>query len=104
MSNCDFVAGRSLIDLVASRLALRAPALRSDYARDGGLLSYGVDQVDTFRRAAAYVDRVLRGAKPSELPVQFSTKFELLINLKTSKALGLMIPPNLLAVADEVIE
>jgi putative tryptophan/tyrosine transport system substrate-binding protein len=68
------------------------------------LLSYGVDQVDTFRRAATHVDRVLRGAKPGELPVQFSTKFELVINLKTAKALGLTIPPNLLAIADEVIE
>jgi ABC-type uncharacterized transport system substrate-binding protein len=77
---------------------------RSDYARDGGLLSYGVDQVDTFRRAATYVDPVLRGAKPSELPVQYSTKFELVINLKTAKALGLTIPQNLLAIADEVIE
>jgi putative tryptophan/tyrosine transport system substrate-binding protein len=77
---------------------------RSDYARDGGLLSYGVDQVDPWRRAAPYVDRILRGAKPSELPVQFSTKFELVINLKTAKALGLIIPQNLLAVADEVIE
>jgi putative tryptophan/tyrosine transport system substrate-binding protein len=77
---------------------------RSDYARDGGLLSYGVDQVDTWRRAAAYVDRILRGAKPSELPVQFSTKFEFVINLKTARTLGLTIPPNLLAIANEVIE
>jgi putative ABC transport system substrate-binding protein len=68
------------------------------------LLSYGVDQVDTWRRAAAYVDRILRGAKPSELPVQFSAKFEFVINLKTAKALGLSLPPTLLAIADEVIE
>ena len=88
----------------AARNNLPAVYWRSDFARDGGLLSYGVDQVDTFRRAAAYVDRVLRGAKPSELPVQFSTKFEFVINVKTAKALGLNLPPTLLAIADEVSE
>jgi putative tryptophan/tyrosine transport system substrate-binding protein len=68
------------------------------------LLSYGVDQDDIWRRGVSYVDRILRGAKPSELPVQFPTKFELVINMKTAKALGLTIPPNLVAIADEVIE
>ena len=76
----------------------------SAFATDGGLLSYGVDPVDTFRRAATYVDRILRGAKPGELPVQFPTKFELVINLKTAKALGLSVPPQVLAIADEAIE
>ena len=83
-----------------------APAVYgfSYFARDGGLLSYGVDQVDIFRRAAAYVDRILRGEKPGDLPVQEPTKFELVINLKTAKALGLTIPETLLATADEVIQ
>ena len=75
-----------------------------EFARDGGLLSYGVDQVDNFRRAATYVDRILRGAKPGDLPVQFPTKVDLVINLKTAKALGISIPETLLATADEVIQ
>jgi putative ABC transport system substrate-binding protein len=68
------------------------------------LLSYGVEGDLTVRRVATYVDRILRGAKPGDLPVQFPTKYELVVNLKTAKALGLTIPPNLLAIADEVIE
>jgi putative ABC transport system substrate-binding protein len=77
---------------------------QSPFVRDGGLLSYGPDPVDIFRRAATYVDRMLRGDKPGDLPVQFPTKYELVINVKTAKALGLTIPETLLATADEVIQ
>jgi putative ABC transport system substrate-binding protein len=77
---------------------------QSVFARDGGLLSYGVDQVDTYRRTATYVDRILRGAKPADLPVQFPTRFEMVVNLKTAKAIGLTIPETFLVRADEVIE
>ena len=73
-------------------------------ARHGGLLSYGVDPLDTNRRAASYVDRILRGEKPGDLPVQLPTKFEMVLNRKTAKALGLAIPPSILLRADEVIE
>ena len=76
----------------------------SQIVRDGGLLSYGVDEVDIYRRAASYVDRILRGAKPADLPVQLPTKFEMVLNLKTAKALGLAIPPSIMLRADEVIE
>jgi putative ABC transport system substrate-binding protein len=95
---------RAPIIAAAARSNVPAVYWASAFARDGGLLSYGVDTVDTFRRAASYVDRILRGAKPAELPVQLPTKFEMVVNLRTAKALGLTVPPGLLAVADEVIE
>jgi hypothetical protein len=81
-----------------------SPHSLSVFVRDGGLLSYGVDTVDIFRRAATYVDRILRGEKPGDLPVQFPTKFEMLVNRKAANALGLAIPPSIMLRADEVIE
>jgi putative ABC transport system substrate-binding protein len=98
------IVHRVPIILTAARNNIPAVYAASYFAREGGLLSYGPDRADTFRRAATYVDRILRGDKPSDLPVQFPTKFELVINLKTAKALGLEIPPSFLARADEVIE
>jgi putative tryptophan/tyrosine transport system substrate-binding protein len=95
---------RATIISAAARNNVSAVYWESDFVRDGGLLSYGHDGVDEYRRAATYVDRILRGAKPAELPVQLPTKFEMVVNLKTAKALGLTIPPSLLAIADEVIE
>ena len=95
------------------RLPIISAAARNDvpavytfsyFARDGGLLSYGPDRVDLFRRTASYVDRILRGEKPGDLPVQFPTKFEMVVNRKTATALGLAIPPSILLRADEVIE
>jgi putative ABC transport system substrate-binding protein len=95
---------RAPIISAAARNNVPAVYSNSRYARGGGLLSYGVDQVDTWRRAASYTDRILRGTKPAELPVQLPTKFELVVNLKTAKALGLTVPQSILLSADEVIE
>jgi putative ABC transport system substrate-binding protein len=95
---------RALIILAAARNNVPAVYANSYFARDGGLLSYGADPVDPIRRAATYVDRILRGAKVSELPVQFPTKFEMVVNLKTAKALGLTVPQSIVLRADEVIE
>jgi putative ABC transport system substrate-binding protein len=88
----------------AARNNVPAVYWQSDFAKDGGLLSYGPDVVDSDRRAATYVDRILRGEKPGDLPVQFPTKFEMVVNLKTAKALGLTVPQSILLRADEVIE
>jgi putative ABC transport system substrate-binding protein len=94
---------KSIIKLAAQH---RLPAIYPIriFAIDGGLISYGPDTTDQFRRAASYVDRILKGEKPADLPVQAPTKYELIVNLKTAKALGFAIPAALLARADEVIE
>ena len=89
---------------IARQDRLPAISVYRQFAVEGGLLAYGPDTADIFRRSAAYVDRILKGAKPADLPVQQPTKFEFVINLKTAKALGLTVPPTLLAIADEVIE
>jgi putative ABC transport system substrate-binding protein len=95
---------RAPIISAAARSNTPAVYSASDFARDGGLFSYSVDGVDAYRRAATYVDRILRGEKPGDLPVQLPTKFEMVVNRKTATALGLAVPPSILLRADEVIE
>jgi putative ABC transport system substrate-binding protein len=95
---------RAVIFQMATRHRLPTVFPFRFYAVDGALASYGPDMIDQYRRVAGYADRILRGAKPADLPVQAPTKFDLVINLKTAKAIGIEIPPTLLARADEVIE
>jgi putative ABC transport system substrate-binding protein len=103
-SDAFVVAHRTPIILAAARNNVPAVYIASDFVREGGLLSYAPDLVDNFRRAATFVDRILRGAKPGDLPVQFPAKYEMAVNLKTAKALGLTVPQSILLRADEVIE
>ena len=102
----DAFMGTRRVPIIRAAARHNVPAIYtgSGFARMAVLLSYGADLRDTYRRAASYVDRILRGAKPGDLPVQQITKIELIINLKTAKALGLTIPETLLATADEVIQ
>ena len=94
---------RAIIISAAARANVPAVYCLPYFVRGGGLLYYGPDQADTYRRAAAYVDRILRGARPEELPVQFPTKFEMIVNLKTAKAMGLSIPESFLLRADAAV-
>jgi putative ABC transport system substrate-binding protein len=98
------VMHRAPVILAAARNNVPAVYPNSPQVRDGGLLSYGPDQLDILRRAATYVDRILRGEKPGDLPVQLPVKYEMVVNRKTAKALGLVVPPSILLRADEVIE
>jgi putative tryptophan/tyrosine transport system substrate-binding protein len=103
-SSASAAVHRELIITLAARFRLPAVYSYRYFTASGGLISYGPDPIDQYRRAAGYIDRILRGEKPADLPVQAPTKYELAINLKTAKALGLTVPPALLARADEVIE
>jgi putative ABC transport system substrate-binding protein len=104
MPDIFMTAHRAPIILAAARNQVPAVYCLSAFARDGGLLSYGPDLVDIYRSAASYVDRILHGEKPGDLPVQFPIKFEMVVNRRTAKALGLAIPLSILVRADEVID
>jgi putative tryptophan/tyrosine transport system substrate-binding protein len=104
--NADAFTGAHRTRIIALATLHRLPAIYPFrlYASEGGLMSYGYDVTEQFRQAASYVNRILRGEKPADLPVQTPTRYEMVINLKTARAIGLDVPPNVLAIADEVIE
>ena len=104
MNDSFMFVHRSQIISVSDRNKVPAVYYDKIFAREGGLLVYGIDRADIFRRSAPYVDHILRGAKPAELPVQLPAKFEMALNIKTLKTLGLTAPESMLAIADEVIE
>jgi len=104
LADVMFVTHRVRLARLAAKNRLPAMYPQKEFVRDGGLMSYGANNTDNFRRAAIYVDKILKGARPADLPIERPTKFELVINLKTAKALGLTIPPSLLQRADEVIQ
>jgi putative ABC transport system substrate-binding protein len=104
MSDVFMTTHRAPVISAAARNKVPAVYIASEFVRDGGLLSYGADFEENIRRAASYVDRIIRGAKPGDLPVQFPVKYEMVVNLKTAKALGLTVPQSILLRADEVIE
>jgi putative tryptophan/tyrosine transport system substrate-binding protein len=103
-AGAQVIVSRKLILALAAKHKLPAVYPTRYFVTDGGLISYAADLIDQYRRSASYVDRILRGEKPADMPVQAPTKYELVINLKTAKALGLTVPASVLARADEVIE
>jgi putative tryptophan/tyrosine transport system substrate-binding protein len=104
ISNPPFFAERKRIVELAGKYRLPAIYPQKEYVDEGGLMSYGVDYEDLYRKAAHYVDKILKGAKPADLPVQQATKFEFVINLKAAKQIGVIIPPDLLARANKVVK
>ena len=103
-AGAQVIVSRKLILALAAKHKLPAVYPTRYFVTDGGLISYAADLIDQYRRSASYVDRILRGERPADMPVQAPTKYELVINLKTAKALGLTVPASVLARADEVIE
>ena len=104
VNDLNFLANAKKIAVLAAESRLPTIFIRREYVEAGGLMSYGPNNLNQFRHAANYVDKILKGAKPGDLPIEQPTKFELVISLKTAKVLGLTVPPSLLARADELIE